>query len=256
MLFQRSKDKDDGYEEDSRAKETDSSEEKIVIGSFQDELAYKEPNERTAMWPTQLEIGAEGNSSRRVAESTEDFSLGVAESIRSEDEWEQDSTVSLTQEHFEDVEVGEEAMDVEQMNNYSLADEVPTVVRTQPSVAVSNLGLSVAEDLQNRFGKNIKSALGPGTVIEGKFSFDSPVCIDGTLSGDIKSSSVLIVGEEATVTGSIEVGSLIVLGTVNGAVEAEELIEVRNGGILEADIQTKRICMEDGAWFSGRCTME
>jgi cytoskeletal protein CcmA (bactofilin family) len=118
---------------------------------------------------------------------------------------------------------------------------------------VSDLSLSVEEDLKRRFGGNIRSALGPGTVIEGTFRFDSPVRIDGTLRGEVASSSVLIVGEDARVEASIEVGSLIILGNVEGTIEAEELIEIRGEGNLEGSVFTKRIVIEDGATFNGSC---
>ncbi len=120
-------------------------------------------------------------------------------------------------------------------------------------VTVKETSMSLEEELRRRFGCNVKSALGPGTIIEGNFSFDSPVCIDGTLIGEVHSSSVLIVGENATVNAKISVGSLIVLGNVTGMVEARELVEVRAGGSLEGDIDTERVAIEEGGWFHGRC---
>ena len=123
-------------------------------------------------------------------------------------------------------------------------------------VPVSNNSIAVEDDLKRRLGDNVKSALGAGTVIEGKFKFDSPVRIDGSLTGEVSSSSVLIVGQGAVVEGEIDVGSLIVLGSVRGRVSANELVEVRAGGALEADIETSRICIDDGAYFQGSCRIK
>lgn len=121
------------------------------------------------------------------------------------------------------------------------------------NVSMKDAPMSLEEELRRRFGCNVKSALGPGTIIEGNFSFDSPVCIDGTLIGEVHSSSVLIVGENATVNAKISVGSLIVLGNVTGMVEAKDLVEIRAGGSLEGDIDTERVAIEEGGWFQGRC---
>lgn len=110
------------------------------------------------------------------------------------------------------------------------------------------------EEIRVRFGTNIKSALGPGTIIEGKFRFDSPVSIEGTLIGEVFSNSVLIVGAQANVTAKITVGSLIVLGKVHGDVECEELLEIKSTGYLEGDIRSKRIAIDDGGYFRGLCT--
>ena len=125
----------------------------------------------------------------------------------------------------------------------------------KPSAILSDLSLPIEQDLKRRFGTNIKSALGPGTVIEGTFRFDSPVCVDGTLTGEITSTSALIVGADANINGTIKVGSLIVLGTVNGSVDATELVEIRKGGMLDGDLNCQRIVIEDGGWFEGRVTM-
>ncbi len=114
--------------------------------------------------------------------------------------------------------------------------------------------LTVEEEMKRRFGVNIRSALGPGTIIEGTFSFDSPVCIEGTLIGEVKSNSLLVVGAQASVKATVKVGSLVILGNVQGDVEAETLVEIRCGGNLEGDVRTERIAIEAGGWLSGRVT--
>ena len=131
-----------------------------------------------------------------------------------------------------------------------LVEAPQPAARTQPSEPA----LSPEEDIKRRFGTNIKSALGPGTIIEGTFSFDSPVCIEGTLMGEVRSNSVLIVGAQATVDARVRVGSLIVMGVVKGDVEAEDLVEIKAGGSLEGDVFSGRFAIEDGGWFQGRCT--
>lgn len=126
-------------------------------------------------------------------------------------------------------------------------------VQPQPPVANREVGSS-EEELQERFGK-IRSALGPGTVIQGKLSFDTPVRIDGKLSGEIFSSKALIVGSAGTVEAQIEASILVVQGTVRGNVAASERIEIANGGRLEGDVKTPVLVVEEGALFSGGCSM-
>lgn len=108
-------------------------------------------------------------------------------------------------------------------------------------------------DLRKPSIESIRSALGPGTLIEGKFSFDSPVRIDGILRGEVNSTSALIVGERASVQATIHVGSLVVLGEVSGEVEATESVEVKRGGYLVGDIVAQNMMIEEGGFFTGRC---
>lgn len=104
--------------------------------------------------------------------------------------------------------------------------------------------------------EEVRSALGPGTVIEGKLRFDSPVRIDGSLIGEVTSSSVLIVGEQAVVKAIVNVGSLVVHGQVSGQVEAHEKVEIKDGGCLEANIKTKQLIIDEGGFFRGGCNTQ
>ena len=106
------------------------------------------------------------------------------------------------------------------------------------------------------FKKFIKTAIAPGTVIEGRFTFDSPVRIDGDMTGEIISSSTLIVGEQASVKAKIKVGSLIIFGKVVGEIQADDLVEIKEGGSLEASIDTDRIAIEEGGYFRGSVNVE
>ena len=102
---------------------------------------------------------------------------------------------------------------------------------------------------------DVKTALGYGTLIDGKFSFDAPVRIDGSLSGEVRSSSLLIVGEQASINAKVEVGSLVVFGDVTGEIRVRDLVEVKSGGRLRADIIADRIIIERGGIFNGQYRM-
>jgi cytoskeletal protein CcmA (bactofilin family) len=123
-------------------------------------------------------------------------------------------------------------------------------------VPPADMQVEIERDLRSRFGADIRSALGSGTVIEGKFTFDSPVRIDGSLSGEIVSNSLLIVGEHAIVRAKVDVGSLIVLGEVVGDVNAADLVEIRATGSLRGDLSTSRIAIETGGFYQGSISLK
>lgn len=114
---------------------------------------------------------------------------------------------------------------------------------------------NTADDLiSDRFGK-IRSALGPGTVIQGKLSFDTPVRIDGKLSGEVFSSRALIVGQTGRIDAQVQAASLIVMGSVNGSVKATERIEIWRGGQISGEISTPVLVVQEGSCFSVSCSM-
>jgi cytoskeletal protein CcmA (bactofilin family) len=112
-----------------------------------------------------------------------------------------------------------------------------------------------SSDPANERYSKLRSALGAGTVIQGKLSFDTPVRIDGKLSGEVFSSKALIVGETGSIDADVSVASLVVMGHVSGNIKATESIELMKGGSLEGDIESPSLLMEEGARFNGNCSM-
>lgn len=130
---------------------------------------------------------------------------------------------------------------------------------TQPvqkgnAASVKDSVAELEDSLTKRYG-NLRSALGPGTVIQGKLSFDTPVRIDGKLTGEIFSSTALIVGPKGEIDASISVKSLIVLGKVKGKIKALDAVEVCPGGELDGDVRTNLFSVAEGSRFNGYCDM-
>lgn len=117
-----------------------------------------------------------------------------------------------------------------------------------------NRDLSPEEAMLERYGK-LRSALGPGTVIQGKLSFDTPVRIDGKLGGEIFSSKALIVGPQGVIDAKVEVAALIVMGRVTGTIRASERIEVMAGAKISGDISTPSLVIQEGAVLNVDCKM-
>lgn len=143
---------------------------------------------------------------------------------------------------------------VENKVNESFKAAINTAFSNTPqNIKLPPEKLTPEEEIKKKYGSNLKSALGPGTIIEGTFSFETPVCIEGTLLGEIRSNSLLIVGPEASVQAKIKVGSLIIYGSVRGDVEAQELVDIKENGVLEGNVLAEKLAIEEGGWFQGRC---
>lgn len=152
------------------------------------------------------------------------------------------------------------ARDVAKSLDASKASEATSVARSSnPTTSLDSApgireGKSKEDQLLERFGK-VRSALGPGTVVQGKLSFDTVVSIDGKLGGEIFSSKALFVGASGQVDAQIEVAALVVRGVVRGNIKATERIEILSGGQLLGDVLTPVLVMEEGCVFSGNCVM-
>ncbi len=102
---------------------------------------------------------------------------------------------------------------------------------------------------------DIKAFLGPGSRFEGKLSFDEMVRLDGSFSGEIKSSDTLVVGETAVIDGNIEVGALILSGQFKGTIVAGSMVELRAPAKVEGSISTPQLKIEEKVIFNGEIRM-
>src|SRR5688572_10676199 len=102
----------------------------------------------------------------------------------------------------------------------------------------------------------INTLLGRGSEFEGKLTFEGTVRIDGKLSGEVFSDDVLVVGEGAEVHAEIDIGEIIVQGTIVGNIRAKRAVEIHAPGKVKGDITTPSLQIDKGVIFEGRAYME
>ena len=105
-------------------------------------------------------------------------------------------------------------------------------------------------------GQEVTTLLGRGSEFEGKLSFEGTVRIDGKLTGEIFTDDVLIIGEGADVKAEINVGSIVIEGSVQGNINAKRSVEIHTPGRVRGNIVTPSLFMEKGVLFDGNCQME
>ncbi len=93
--------------------------------------------------------------------------------------------------------------------------------------------------------------LSVGVSINGSLTFATELVIDCEVEGTITSAGRLTVDRNAQIRGEIRVGSVTVLGTIDGNVTASERCELRAGCTLRGDIEAPRLVVDDDATFVG-----
>ena len=97
---------------------------------------------------------------------------------------------------------------------------------------------------------------GNSTSFNGRLSFKQPLCIQGKFKGTIDATGDLIVDKGAVVEADhITVASLVVFGTVVGAVHAADKIDLLPGAEVRGDLTAARLRIADGVLFEGQCSM-
>ena len=97
--------------------------------------------------------------------------------------------------------------------------------------------------------------LGRGTVINGEIISDADIRIDGTVKGNVMSKGKIVLGSSGQIDGDIRSENAYLEGRVNGKVEVADLLILSKTSFVNGDIVIKKLVVEEGAKFNGKCTM-
>jgi cytoskeletal protein CcmA (bactofilin family) len=104
---------------------------------------------------------------------------------------------------------------------------------------------------------SITTFIGVDTGFEGSIEFKGTIRVDGKVTGKISSNGgTVIVGEKAIVNADIVVGTAVIMGEVNGSIDAKDRIEIYPPGRVGGDIHSPTISIEPGGIFNGNCVMK
>lgn len=88
--------------------------------------------------------------------------------------------------------------------------------------------------------------------IKGTIKSAGSVRIDGKLEGDLVCTGDAIIGNGASIKGTISANSVVIEGLINGTITARDKIEMKATAQVNGDIKSKRLSVEDGVTFIGR----
>jgi cytoskeletal protein CcmA (bactofilin family) len=101
----------------------------------------------------------------------------------------------------------------------------------------------------------ITAFLGKGTEFKGVLSFEGTIRVDGKLDGEVISKDTLIAGDGAFLQGEITVGTIICSGKIVGNVNASQKVHIIAPGIVQGNIKTPKLIIEEGVTFDGKSEM-
>jgi cytoskeletal protein CcmA (bactofilin family) len=104
--------------------------------------------------------------------------------------------------------------------------------------------------------KRIDSLIGAGTVVSGDVTFSGGLRIDGRVQGNVVAAngepSTLVISEQAKIDGEIRVSHMVINGTVNGPLVANDYLELQPKARIVGDVTYKTLEMHVGAVVQGR----
>ena len=97
------------------------------------------------------------------------------------------------------------------------------------------------------------ATIGKSVQIRGEVKGSEDLLVDGVVEGTITlSESRLTVGANAKVQANVSARDVVVIGNLNGDINATGRVELRAGANLTGDIRAARLSIEENAMFSGK----
>ena len=94
-----------------------------------------------------------------------------------------------------------------------------------------------------------------GTVLKGDIVSENDLRIDGTVKGNIKCSSKIIIGPTGFVDGHIESANADITGKVQGNVVVKEFLQLRGESKVTGNLTAAKLQIDPTATFNGQCHM-
>jgi len=93
------------------------------------------------------------------------------------------------------------------------------------------------------------SCIGAGMSIVGKIECNGPAQVFGRIEGELRASD-LVVGDSATIDGSVIAQNVTVCGRIKGTIRAVR-VKLQNGGAVEGDIFHRSLSIDEDSHFEG-----
>ena|SRR5437870_4642301 len=95
--------------------------------------------------------------------------------------------------------------------------------------------------------------IGKSVRIKGELSGSEDIYVDGQVEGSIQvNGNSLTIGPNGRVSANVAAKNVTVGGTLDGNIQASERTELRKSAVVNGDVQTQRIAIEEGAYFKGK----
>jgi len=102
---------------------------------------------------------------------------------------------------------------------------------------------------------NASNHLGKGTVINGNIESYGNIRIEGKINGDLTTKAKAVLSDSAKVIGNILAQNAEISGEITGIIEVSEVLVLKSTAIINGDIITNKLVVENGAQFNGSCKM-
>jgi cytoskeletal protein CcmA (bactofilin family) len=96
------------------------------------------------------------------------------------------------------------------------------------------------------------ATIGKSVTVKGQIISQEDLTIDGEVEGSVElQAHLLTIGPSGKLEADVKARDIVVLGSIEGKVEATEKIDIKKQASITGEIKAARIVTEDGAYLKG-----
>ena len=97
-----------------------------------------------------------------------------------------------------------------------------------------------------------QATIGRSLIIKGEITGSEALYIDGRIEGKIMlGDNRVTIGRNGSVQADIMAREVVVMGKVTGNIECSDRVDIRSEGVVNGNVLTERVSVEDGAVLKG-----
>src|SRR6185503_8987591 len=109
--------------------------------------------------------------------------------------------------------------------------------------------------LDNELNATAETVVGPSVKIQGDLNSEGNIKIEGQVNGKVKTSQSVFIVPGAKITADVLAGNAVIGGEIMGNIKISGHLVLQGTAKISGDITCSVLRVEDGAQFSGKCTM-
>jgi len=95
-----------------------------------------------------------------------------------------------------------------------------------------------------------------GTNLKGDITSNGYFRIDGTIEGNVKTPSKVVVGKTGVIIGTLSCKNADIEGKVKGILDISETLSLKSTAHIEGEVIIGKLAVEPGAVFNATCLMK
>lgn len=104
-------------------------------------------------------------------------------------------------------------------------------------------------------GSATETFIGPSVKMEGNFSGEGDVVIEGILVGTLATKGDVRIGQQAVIEAEIRAKNAHISGKIKGNLHISGLLKLAGTAVIMGDVKTQMIGIEEGAVINGKLNM-